>query len=73
MSKSPNFQRPLSVLFDTETAAMLEALTDNGRVSKGHVIRQAVRNVHAMQILHRPTCSNGNACHCPHTHQFPAR
>lgn len=73
MSKSPNFQKPLSVLFDDESAAMLTALTENGRVSKGHVIRQAVRNAHAMQILQRPTCANGNACHCPHTHQFPAR
>lgn len=73
MSKSPNFQKPLSVLFDDETADMLTQLTDKGRLSKGHVIRQAVRHTFAMQIQHRPTCATGNACHCPHTHQFPAR
>lgn len=72
MSKSPNFQKPLSVLFDDETAAMLTELQQKGRVSKGHVIRQAIRHAHAMQVKKIPTCANGTACHCPHTHQFPA-
>jgi len=73
MSKSQNFQHPRTIMFDTETLAMAQALKDHGRLSVGHVVRQAVRNAHAMTIEHRPTCSNGSACHCPHTHQFPPR
>jgi len=72
MSVSPNFKNPLSVLFDDETKAMLKELQLNGRISQGQVIREAIRARHAMTIGRRPTCANGNACHCPHTHQFPA-
>lgn len=72
MSKSPNFQHPLSVLFDEETKNMLTELQQKGRVSKGQVIRQAIRNVYLMTVKRSPTCANGNACHCPHTHQYPA-
>jgi len=60
-------------MFDDETLAKLHSLQENGRLSGAHVVRQAVTHMHAMSIEHRPTCANGSACHCPHTHQFPAK
>lgn len=72
MSRSKNFQNPRTIMFDDETLAMGKALTESGRLSLAHVVRQAVQHMHAMKILKRPTCANGGACHCPHTHTYPA-
>jgi hypothetical protein len=73
MSKSKNFQYPRTIMFDTETLAQAKALQDNGRNSVAHVVRAAIRDRYNMMIDHRPTCANGGACHCPHTHTFPPR
>jgi hypothetical protein len=60
-------------MFDTETLIMAQDLRKSTLLSVGHIVRQGVRNMHAMTLLQRPTCANGSACHCPHTHQFPPR
>ena len=73
MSRSKNFQCPRTIMFDDATLAMAKELQEEGRLSVGHIVRQAVRNHHAMTILQKPTCANGSSCHCPHTHTFTPR
>ena len=72
MSRSKNFQHPRTIMFDDDTLSMARDLQENGRLSLAHIVRQAVQNAHRMSIKRQPTCANGSACHCPHTHQFPA-
>lgn len=69
MTHSTTFSSPLNVLFDPETKQKLDALTDNGRLSRAHVIRQLVQHAHRMSVAGLPTCANGHSCYCPHVHQ----
>lgn len=73
MSNTGQFARQLTVLFDDDTKRKLEALTDNGRLTQAHVIRQAIQRTYSMEVEQRPTCANGSQCHCPHTHTFIPR
>lgn len=73
MATSKRKTSGLSVNLDPDTKSKLLELTDNGRLSQNHVIREGIQRMHAMAVKHVPMCANGNACHCPHTHQFPPR
>lgn len=58
----------MTLLLDVETREKLAALTENGRLSRGDVLRNLVHYAYQMKIQRIPTCVTGTACHCPHTH-----
>ncbi len=55
----------LQFVMDTQDAAMLRAIVDKLRVSKGHVLRSLIRDRYTMEIQGIPTCATGKACSCP--------
>lgn len=71
MAKTERFSHPLNVLFDPDTKQKLVELTDNGRLSQGHVLRQLVHSAHAMKVQKIPTCADGGRCQCPHSFNVP--
>lgn len=68
MPRSTTYARAFQVLLDEETDRQLEALTNGGLIAKSIIVRQLIQSRYAMAIAKKPTCANGNACHCPHTH-----
>lgn len=68
MARTDKFNRPLNVLFDEETKTMLQGLTENGRLTQAHVLRELVHHQYKMKVLKTPHCATGGPCLCPHMH-----
>lgn len=71
MTKSKNYQRPQTIMFDDATHAMSQRLAAETHTTVSQVVRTAIRSQYAMMVDRRPTCATGHACHCPHTHTYP--
>jgi len=72
MPKSSKFGHNFNVLLDDLAYVKLTDLTQGGRVSRGHVIRQMIDATHRMQHGGYPTCASGSACMCPQLHPLPS-
>lgn len=68
MPRSTTYAHAFQVLLDEETMRKLDALTNDRTVPKSIIMRQLIQSRYAMTIEKKPTCANGGACHCPHTH-----
>lgn len=68
MARAGLMNHQMTLLMDAETKEKLSALTQNGRLSRGDVIRALIHFRYQMDVQRIPTCVTGTACHCPHTH-----
>jgi hypothetical protein len=71
--KPPAVRKPLHVQINQQEEEMLSALANIHGVSKGHVVRTAVRVAYQMHIQHVPLCASGSPCFVPHMHAAQPR
>ncbi len=60
--------KPLNILLDKETSAMLDAIIQVSRGSRGHAIRAMIRYSYKMIVDGIPICASGTSCIVPHMH-----
>lgn len=57
-----------TILLDEQGGEDIRLLKEKKRISKGQIIRDALRAYAAMELYNSPTCANGRACFVPQMH-----
>lgn len=63
---------PFNLLLNPEDKTMLDTLADRLSVSRGQVLRQALRQEFTMRIKKVPLCATGQPCFVPQMHALTA-
>lgn len=59
-----------NLLLDDTTDQQLCELAESTHLSKSQLVRQTIRNYHAMRYAQKAGCADGSECRCPHTHLY---
>lgn len=57
-----------SILLDEQLDEDIKLIKEKKRISKGQIIREALRAYAAMELHSSPTCANGRGCFVPQMH-----
>jgi hypothetical protein len=69
----PRIRKPFHSQLNEDEEAMLIAISNLHGISKGQVVRTAIRTLYQMSIKHTPLCATGQPCFVPHMHTAVAR